>query len=93
MNLELFNTIVIIWAVIGIIIFPVLLNIKVPYGRHITKKWGTLINNKLGWILMELPALLIFIFFFFISGKAHNYIVWIFFGFWLLVFKTIFPGK
>jgi len=82
MNSELFNTIVIIWLIIGIIIFPVLLNVKVPYGRHVNRRWGALINNKLGWIIMELPALLLFVIFFFLSGNKHNFIVWIFFGFW-----------
>ena len=32
---------------------------KAPYGRHTSKKWGVSINNKLGWIIMELPALLV----------------------------------
>ena len=31
---------------------------KAPYGKHSTKKWGKSIDNKTGWILMELPALL-----------------------------------
>ena len=32
---------------------------KAPYGRHTSKKWGVSIDNKLGWIIMELPALLV----------------------------------
>jgi protein-S-isoprenylcysteine O-methyltransferase Ste14 len=32
---------------------------KAPYGRHTSKKWGISIDNKLGWIIMELPALLV----------------------------------
>ena len=32
---------------------------KAPYGRHTSKKWGVSINNKFGWIIMELPALLV----------------------------------
>ena len=45
--------------IIGLILFPVILKYKAPYGRHSTKKWGKTISNKTGWIIMELPALLI----------------------------------
>jgi len=31
---------------------------KAPYGKHSTKKWGKVIDNKTGWILMEFPALI-----------------------------------
>lgn len=29
-----------------------------PYGRHSVKGWGPVINSRLAWILMELPAVL-----------------------------------
>ena len=45
--------------IIGLIIFPINLIYKAPYGRHTSKKWGISIDNKLGWIIMELPALLV----------------------------------
>ena len=43
---------------IALIVFPINLIYKAPYGKHSTKKWGKSIDNKTGWILMELPALL-----------------------------------
>ena len=49
----------VLWIIIGLIIFPINLIYKAPYGRHTSKKWGISIDNKLGWIIMELPALLI----------------------------------
>ena len=49
----------ILWIIIGLIIFPINLIYKAPYGRHTSKKWGISIDNKLGWIIMELPALLV----------------------------------
>ena len=49
----------ILWIIIGLIIFPINLIYKAPYGRHTSKKWGVSIDNKLGWIIMELPALLV----------------------------------
>jgi len=47
-----------LWILIALIVFPVNLIYKAPYGKHSTKKWGKSIDNKTGWILMELPALL-----------------------------------
>ena len=49
----------ILWIIVGLIIFPINLIYKAPYGRHTSKKWGISIDNKLGWIIMELPALLL----------------------------------
>ncbi len=53
------NTLTLIWIIIGILLFPVLIKNKVPYGRYTSQKWGITISNKIGWILMELPALLV----------------------------------
>ena len=49
----------VLWIIIGLIIFPINLIYKAPYGRHTSKKWGISIDNKLGWIIMELPALMV----------------------------------
>ena len=48
-----------IWILIGLIVLPINLIYKAPYGKHSTKKWGKSIDNKIGWILMEFPALII----------------------------------
>jgi len=61
------NTLTIFWILIGVILFPVILKNKAPYGRHSSKKWGKNIKNKTGWILMELPALLVCPIFYFLN--------------------------
>ncbi len=52
----------VIWIIVGLITLSVLLITKTraPYGRHTRKGWGLMIDNKVGWIIMELPALIIF---------------------------------
>ena len=47
-----------IWILIALIVLPINLIYKAPYGKHSTKKWGKVIDNKTGWILMEFPALI-----------------------------------
>ena len=43
----------------AVVVFLVLLKITAPYGRHTTPKWGPLISNKWGWVIMELPVLIV----------------------------------
>lgn len=81
---KLFYQLVWIWIFIGIIIFPIMLFVKVPYGRHTDRSWGATINNKLGWIIMELPALCVFIYFFLSGNKELSGIVWLFFTLWVI---------
>ena len=42
------------------VVFILLLYIKAPYGRHIRRGWGPLLDNRIGWFIMELPAVLVF---------------------------------
>jgi len=55
-----FNILVISWTVLPIVIFPFLLKIRAPYGRHVRSGWGPMIDNHWGWFWMEVPALLTF---------------------------------
>jgi len=42
--------------------FPVLFFVTAPYGRHEAKSrfWGPTVGNRLGWLLMESPSVLVF---------------------------------
>ena len=42
------------------VVFVLLLYVKAPYGRHIRRGWGPLLNNRIGWFVMESPAVLVF---------------------------------
>ena len=79
MKTELYYLFVKIWIAFGIVLLPVLLSITAPYGRHARKGWGPMIPNRLGWIIMELPALFMFIVFFLTGPNPVNIISLIFF--------------
>ena len=72
-----------IWILFGILLFPLLLRIRSPYGKHFRAGWGPKINNKTGWVLMELPALLVFAYFFLQGFEGQNFITWLFFLLWM----------
>lgn len=84
------------WILVAIITFPYLLKVDAPYGRFTRKGWGSTVNNRLGWILMELPAVLT-ITYFFISGVPEKSITnWVFLGIWQLHYlhrTFIFPFR
>jgi len=71
-----------IWILIALIVLPINLIYKAPYGKHSTKKWGKSIDNKTGWILMELPALLTCPLIYFIIVEEINLSI-VFIIFWI----------
>jgi 3-oxo-5-alpha-steroid 4-dehydrogenase 1 len=42
------------------LVFILLFYIKAPYGRHVRRGWGPMLDNRIGWFLMESPAVLVF---------------------------------
>ena len=49
------------WAWIGVagVVFGTLFFITAPYGRHLRAGWGPQVPARLGWMVMEAPALLL----------------------------------
>ena len=79
MNTAQYYLLIKIWIAFGIILFPLLLSITAPYGRHSRKDWGPMIPNRLGWIIMELPSLIMFVVFFLVGPNPVNIVTLIFF--------------
>jgi hypothetical protein len=80
MDRESFYTLLWAWAILGLVVFVILLFVKAPYGRHSRKDWGPSISNRLGWFLMEFPSLLVFVLFFLLGPKDIQPLTWIFFA-------------
>jgi 3-oxo-5-alpha-steroid 4-dehydrogenase 1 len=96
MTFEHYKYFVWIWIAIAIIIFVVSLYITAPYGRHIKNTWGPLIDNKVGWIIMELFVLLI-LYSFILTGENQQSIAnWVIIGLFSFHYfhrSFIFPFK
>ena len=53
--------------------FAVLLRLRAPYGRYYARHgWGPALLNRVGWILMELPAAVAFAAFYLIGNSAGD---------------------
>ncbi|MGD9143430.1 MAG: DUF1295 domain-containing protein [Dehalococcoidia bacterium] len=76
-----FDGLLIGWFILAVAIFVLLLFIAAPYGRHARRGWGYTVGNKLGWVLMEAPAPVLFAAFF-VLGKEINITAVIFFIVW-----------
>ena len=82
------------WIGIALMVHITMFFVKAPFGRHTTDKWGMTINNKLGWFIMELPSLLIMIFFLFQGLQRGMGYAWILFALWIFHYinrTIIFP--
>jgi protein-S-isoprenylcysteine O-methyltransferase Ste14 len=68
----------------AVAVFFYLLYVPAPYGRHVREGWGPSIPNRIGWILMETPAVLTILICYLISPSEHIGAAWAF----LLVWET-----
>jgi 3-oxo-5-alpha-steroid 4-dehydrogenase 1 len=83
MPYPIFSILVWSWIALALILFPVLLKITAPYGRHSKNNWGPMIDNRLGWFLMESPALFVFLYFLLRWGNFTNGLILIAFILWV----------
>lgn len=74
-----------VWAVIALAIatFIYLLRVTAPYGRHYGGNgWGPHIDNRLGWVIMELPTTALFAGIYFAGDAAWNTVPLVFLFMW-----------
>ena len=93
---EIFFYLLYAWIAIAILVFPLLLKVTAPYGRHTTNTWGPTINNRLGWLLMEVPVMIVFSYFLFTGSNEISLPVYVFYGLFMVHYINrvfIFPFR
>lgn len=94
LNAETYHWVLIIGFVyVALIIIGGLL-MPAPYGRFASDKYGISLPPRLGWFLMELPATISFVYFYFQGQNRFELVPLLFLGVWLLHYGNrgfIFP--
>ena len=57
--------------------------ISAPYGRHARRGWGPTLSDRVGWIVMESPAVFLFAFVYSLGSHARETVPLIFCTMWL----------
>ncbi len=70
------------WGALAVILLPVLLKVRAPYGRHTTAGWGPTMANRWGWFWMELPALLLFPLLVVLGPRDKGLLTWVLVALW-----------
>ncbi len=100
MDRQTYNIVLITMAVLAVIVFIALQYFKAGYGYLRDGKWGPMINNKAGWVAMELPVFAAMLAFFLYEKKYTDLTVTIMTSLFLLhyfqrslVFPFLMKGK
>ena len=96
MSLTALNITAIVWTLLALALIPSQLKMTAPYGRHTRTDWGPMIPNRLGWFLMELVSLVVFVGLFLSGPNEKTAPMWVFFALWTAHYvnrSLIFPWR
>jgi len=77
-----FDSLLISWFILALVIFIALFYVVAPYGRHTRSGWGPAINNKLGWVIMEAASPIVFALCYIFGNNTSTVTALIFLGLW-----------
>ena len=69
-SLELFNGFLIGMVVLAVVVFVTLFALPAGYGQYIGERWGSSIGNRAGWVVMEVPVVLVFALYWLASDRT-----------------------
>ena len=77
-----FSGLILGWFILAAVFFLALLFVAAPYGRYARSGWGLAVNNKVGWVMMEAAAPLVFIVCFVFGNNDITITSLVFLGLW-----------
>jgi protein-S-isoprenylcysteine O-methyltransferase Ste14 len=99
-ELIIFNLLSLGFGLTSLIIFVVLFFITAGYEQHVNENWWPTINNKVGWIIMEIPTVIIFLIYFLVGERKMDLLSLSFLLIWMLhycqrtfIFPLLMRGK
>ncbi len=75
-----------VWTELGLAAatFAALLFVRAPYGRHARAGWGPTVPSRLGWVVMETPAVVVFLWIYLQGAHRADLVPLLFLGLWQL---------
>lgn len=75
------------WALVAMFVFAILtvlslVFVTAPYGRHTRRGWGPQLPSRVGWIVMESPSALLFLWIFFQGEHRTELVPLVLLGVW-----------
>ncbi|ADN02592.1 3-oxo-5-alpha-steroid 4-dehydrogenase [Spirochaeta thermophila] len=55
----MYERLVLVWMALAVAVWILLSRVTAPYGRYVRQGWGTPLNARMAWMVMELPSLII----------------------------------
>ncbi len=99
-DIVFFNWVMVVMIILAMVVFIALLKKTAGYGQHISNKCGPTINDKVGWFLMEIPTVIVYLIFYVIGDYHLNPMTLLFSGFFLMhygyrtfIFPALIRGK
>jgi 3-oxo-5-alpha-steroid 4-dehydrogenase 1 len=89
-----FYLLIAIWFAVAFGNFILLFFKPAPYGRHMTRAVGPIMNSSVGWVCMEVNSLIIMLLLFLMGNRRDNTVAIVFLGMWLFHYthrSFIFP--
>ena len=71
------------WIALAILLMPVQLFVTAPYGRHASRRWGPVIGNRLGWVIMEIVSPVALLAAFLWGGIPDTGVIWVCVALWI----------
>jgi len=84
MEREVYSRLLMAWAGVAACVFIALQFLTAPYGRHSRPGWGPTIHRTAGWVIMESPAVLVFVACFLASDRRRDPVAIVFLLLWQL---------
>lgn len=72
MDYQVYKIVLEVMTVLAVVVFAALQYFKAGYGYLRSSKWGVMINNKVGWVVMELPVFVSMLIFFLVTKSYQN---------------------
>jgi len=95
-EIQIHSYLVVTIFVAAALTFIALFYVTAPYGRHLRSGWGPTVPARIGWIVMESPAVLLFVAVYLMGEHARSMVPLVFLGLWQFhyIYRTfIYPFR